>query len=127
MVSAPLRRDLVRHMSDKGLRERRVLRIMGISASYQPAMNRNCARKKKIITLAHRHRRYGVGMIYLKLRQIGEIVNLTNGWSAGAGNSTNKGPKRPKSSLGGLPLSAYAKTLIQKSVRLPSDSKDQCY
>jgi hypothetical protein len=44
-------------MSDKGLRERRVLRIMGMSVSYQPAMNRNCARKKKIITLAHRHRR----------------------------------------------------------------------
>lgn len=31
--------------------------------------------KDKIIALAQRHRRYGAGMIYLKLRQAGEIVN----------------------------------------------------
>ncbi len=78
MVSAPARRELVRHMSDKGLRERRALRIMGMSASayrYEPASDRNCALKGKIIALAQRHRRYGAGMIYLKLRQAGEIVN----------------------------------------------------
>jgi putative transposase len=38
-------------------------------------MDRNTALKEKIITLAQRHRRYGAGMIYLKLRQAGEIVN----------------------------------------------------
>jgi len=31
--------------------------------------------KEKIIALAQRHRRYGVGMIYLKLRQAGELIN----------------------------------------------------
>ena len=78
MVSAPSRRDLVRYMIDKGLSERRALRVIGMSPSayrYQPAQDRNCALKEKIIALAQRHRRYGAGMIYLKLRQAGEIVN----------------------------------------------------
>ena len=78
MVSAPSRRDLVRYMIDKGLSERRALRVIGMSPSayrYQPAPERNCALKEKIIALAQRHRRYGAGMIYLKLRQAGELVN----------------------------------------------------
>ena len=61
-----------------GLSERRSLRIIGMSASayrYQPATDRNEALKNKIIALAQRHRRYGAGMIYLKLRQAGEVVN----------------------------------------------------
>jgi putative transposase len=65
-------------MISSGLSERRSLRIVGMSASalrYKPASDRNCALKEKIITLAQRHRRYGSGMIYLKLRQAGEIVN----------------------------------------------------
>jgi transposase InsO family protein len=51
---------------------------MGMSASalrYEPVHDRNCAFKEKIIALAQRHRRYGAGIIYLKLRQAGEIVN----------------------------------------------------
>ena len=78
MVSAPARRELVRHMISSGLSERRSLRIIGMSASalrYEPAADRNCTLKEKIIALAQRHRRYGSGMIYLKLRQAGEIVN----------------------------------------------------
>jgi transposase InsO family protein len=78
VVSAPSRRDLVRYMIDKGLSERCALRVIGMSPSayrYQPAQDRNCALKEKIIALAQRHRRYGAGMIYLKLRQAGEIVN----------------------------------------------------
>ena len=78
MVSAPSRRDLVRHMIDKGLSERCSLRVIGMSASayrYQPVADRNTTLKEKIIALAQRHRRYGAGMIYLKLRQAGEIVN----------------------------------------------------
>lgn len=42
---------------------------------YEPAADRNCVLREKIIALAQRHRRYGAGMIYLKLRQSGEIVN----------------------------------------------------
>ena len=78
MVSAPSRRELVRHLVGKGLSERRSLRLAGISPSsfrYQPATDRNAALKAKIIALAQRHRRYGAGMIYLKLRQEGMRVN----------------------------------------------------
>lgn len=78
MVSAPSRRDLVRYLIDKGLSERRSLRIVGMSPSayrYRPAADRNTALKARIIALAQRHRRYGAGMIYLKLRQTGEIIN----------------------------------------------------
>ena len=42
---------------------------------YQPAADRNCTLRHKIIALAQRHRRYGAGLIYLKLRQAGELVN----------------------------------------------------
>lgn len=52
MVTAPLRRGVVRAMVMRGLSER-------------------------IVALAHRHRRYGAGMIYLKLRQEGRVVNHT--------------------------------------------------
>lgn len=61
-----------------GLIERRSLRVIGMSAStlrYEPVNDRNCALKEKIIALAQRHPRYGAGMIYLKLRQAGKIVN----------------------------------------------------
>jgi len=78
VVSAPARRELVRYMIDKGLSERRSLRIIEMSVSayrYEPAQDRNCVLKEKIIALAQRHRRYGAGMIYLKLRQAGEMVN----------------------------------------------------
>lgn len=78
MVSAPSRRDLVRYLIDKGLSERKSLRFAGISPSsfrYRPATDRNAALKEQIVTLAQRHRRYGAGMIYLKLRQAGMVVN----------------------------------------------------
>ena len=77
-MSAPARRDLVRDMISHGMSERGALRIIGMSASalrYEPASDCNCALKERIIALAQRHRRYGAGMIYLKLRQAGEIVN----------------------------------------------------
>lgn len=65
-------------MTERGLSERRALTVVGMSASalrYAPAPDRNRALRTRIITLAHRYRRYGVGMIYLKLRQAGERVN----------------------------------------------------
>jgi putative transposase len=45
------------------------------SLRYEPAPDRNVALRERILTLAHRHRRYGAEMIYLKLRQAGELVN----------------------------------------------------
>nr|MBB4249185.1 transposase InsO family protein [Rhodocyclus tenuis] len=77
-MSAPSRRDLVRHLINQGLSERRSLRFVGMSPSafrYRPVTDRNAALQAKIIALAHRHRRYGAGMIYLKLLQAGEVVN----------------------------------------------------
>ncbi len=65
-------------MTVKGLSERRGLRVIGMSASalrYQPRPDRNVGLRERIIALAQRHRRYGVGMIHLKLQQAGELVN----------------------------------------------------
>jgi len=78
VVKAPARRELVRHLAGSGLSERHALRVVGMSASayrYQPAADRNQALRDQIVALAHRHRRYGAGMIYLKLRQAGQPVN----------------------------------------------------
>jgi transposase InsO family protein len=78
VVKAPARRELVRHLTGRGLSERHALRVVGMSPSayrYQPASDRNCALREQIVALAHRHRRYGAGMIYLKLRQAGQLVN----------------------------------------------------
>lgn len=65
-------------MTEQGLSERHALRIVAMSASslrYRPAPDRNIALREAIRALAHRHRRYGAGMIYLKLRQQGMPVN----------------------------------------------------
>ncbi|MCW2038974.1 transposase InsO family protein [Xanthomonas arboricola] len=61
-----------------GASERRALAVIGMSASalrYCLREDRNGELRERICALAHRHRRYGVGMIYLKLRQEGRIVN----------------------------------------------------
>lgn len=78
MVAAPARRELVRYMADKGLSERKALLVVQMSPSalrYQPSPDRNQELRERIVTLAQRHRRYGAGMIYLKLRQEGLVVN----------------------------------------------------
>lgn len=65
-------------MTTQGLTERHALRVVNMSASslrYRPAPDRNIVLRERIRLLAHRHRRYGAGMIYLKLRQADEIVN----------------------------------------------------
>ena len=65
-------------MQALGSTERRALAVVGMSASslrYQPAADRNAALREQIVMLAQRHRRYGAEMIYLKLRQAGELVN----------------------------------------------------
>lgn len=77
-MTAPARRVLVRSMTERGLSERRALTVIGMSASalrYVPAPDRNVALRARIVALAHRYRRYGAGMIHLKLQQAGEAVN----------------------------------------------------
>ena len=78
MVTAPVRREAVRSLTDRGLSERRALTIVRMSASslrYVPAPDPNVALRARIVTLAHRHRRYGAGMIYLKVRHAGDRIN----------------------------------------------------
>ncbi|WLA10408.1 IS3 family transposase [Xanthomonas translucens] len=78
LVSAPARRALVREWIGRGASERRALAMIGMSASalrYVPRDDRNVDLRQRILALAHRHKRYGVGMIYLKLRQEGHVVN----------------------------------------------------
>jgi len=65
-------------MKEKGLSERRALAVVQMSAStlrYQPVPDRSQELRARIVALAQRHRRYGAGMIYLKLRQAGLVVN----------------------------------------------------
>ncbi len=78
VVTAPVRRLLVRSMVEKGLSERRALVVARMSASalrYEPRPDHNVELREQIAALAHRHRRYGVGKIHLKLRQSGFVVN----------------------------------------------------
>ena len=65
-------------MVTRGVSERRALAVVRMSASalrYVPQPDRDVALRDRIVALAHRHRRYGAGMIYLKLRQEGRVVN----------------------------------------------------
>src|SRR3954465_2984368 len=65
-------------MVARGLSERRALAVVRMSAAalrYVPQPDRDCGLRDRIVALAHRHRRYGAGMIYLKLRQEGRVVN----------------------------------------------------
>ena len=77
-MTAPARRLLVRQMQSHGLSERRALHVVRMSASalrYTPVPDRNGPLRERIVALAHRHRRYGASMIYLKLRQQHWAVN----------------------------------------------------
>jgi putative transposase len=62
-------------MQMKGMTERRAPRVAGISVSAYRCPDRNQALRERIVGLAQRHRRYGAGITYLKLRQAGETVN----------------------------------------------------
>lgn len=78
MVTAPARREVVRRMCDTGLSERHSLRVMGMSASAlrdRSAPDRHVSLREAIKAIAHRHHRYGAGMMYLKLPQRGMVVN----------------------------------------------------
>lgn len=65
-------------MTKQGLNARRALCVVRMSASaYRHAMrpDRNVELRQQIVALAQRHKRYGVGMIHLKLRRAGLPVN----------------------------------------------------
>lgn len=65
-------------MVNSGLSERRALAVVQMSASafrYAPRPDGNDELREQITALAQRYRRYGVGMIHLKLQQRGLRVN----------------------------------------------------
>ena len=65
-------------MVARGLSERRALTVGRMSASafrYVPRPDGTAVVRDRIVDLAQRHRRYGAGMIYLKLRQAGHVIN----------------------------------------------------
>ena len=65
-------------MVTQGCSERRALTVVRMSAAalrYVPRPDPDPSLRDRIVALAHRHRRYGAGMIYLKLRQEGRVVN----------------------------------------------------
>ena len=62
MVTAPARREAVGWMRNRGLSERKALRIESMSASalrYRPRPDRNIELRQKIVALAQRHLRCG--------------------------------------------------------------------
>lgn len=66
-------------MINAELSECRALAVLRMSASAlrcDPRPGLNTDLREQIMALAHRHRRYGVGMIYLKLRQSGRRVDF---------------------------------------------------
>ncbi len=65
-------------MVGRGLSERRALTVVHMSAAalrYVPRPDPDPSLRDRIVALAHRYRRYGAGMIYLKLRQECRRVN----------------------------------------------------
>jgi len=77
-VTAPARRAVVRERVTAGLSERRALTVVGRSAAalrYVPRPEPAPGLRERIVARAHRHRRDGAGMIYVKLRQEGRVVN----------------------------------------------------
>jgi len=78
VVTAPARREVVREMVTRGLSERRALRVVHMGAAalrYVPRPDPDPSLRDRIVALAHRHRRYGAGLIYRKLRQEGRRGN----------------------------------------------------
>ena len=67
-------------MLTRGLSERRALTVVRMSAAawrYEPRPDRDGGLRDRIVALAHRHRRYGAGMIDLTRRHAGQVVNHT--------------------------------------------------
>ena len=69
---------MVREIVVRGLSERRALTVVRMSAAalrYVPRPDPDPDLRERIVTLAHRHRRYDAGMIYLKAAPGRCVVN----------------------------------------------------
>lgn len=79
MVTVPGKRELVRFAQSRGLSERRACKLVGLSGSvlrYRCRADSNGPLRRRIVELAHRHRRHGYRMIHLRLCHEGWLVNL---------------------------------------------------
>ena len=69
--AAPTRWTLARSLTELGFSKRRALAAVRMSAStlrYVLRPDRNVELRERILALAQRYKRYGLGTIYLKLR-----------------------------------------------------------
>ena len=65
-------------MGVRRLSKRRCQGVVGMSSSalrYELRADREVALRAQIVALAQRHRRYGLGMMYLELRRAADLVN----------------------------------------------------
>ena len=79
MVTVPALRELVRFAQSRGLSERWALKLACLSPSvlrYERRDDGNGQLRRRIVELAHRHRRHGYRMIHLRLIQEGWAVNV---------------------------------------------------
>src|SRR5829696_3369916 len=101
-------------MVTRGLSERRALRVVHMSATalrYVPRPDPDPSLGDRIVALAHRHRRYGAGMIYLEAapgRPAGQSQTgrptLRGGAPAGQAPASQEGapggPSAPRAATG---------------------------
>ena len=86
--------------ADRGAHERRGARGTCRGRIPMPSL------RDRIVALAHRHRRYGAGMIYLKLRQEGRRGQSQAGRSALRGGAAAGAAPAPQEGAGGRPPAA---------------------
>ncbi|MCX8006171.1 MAG: IS3 family transposase [Burkholderiaceae bacterium] len=79
VVAVAARRDVVRQLQERGLSERRALRLVGMSAStlrYRPRDDGNGRLRERLTELAGQHRRHGYRMLHSRLRIDGWAINV---------------------------------------------------
>jgi putative transposase len=78
-MAVAARREVVRQLQEKGLSERRALRLVGMSAStlrYRPRDDGNGRLRERLTELAGQHRRHGYRMLHSRLQLEGWTINV---------------------------------------------------
>ena len=78
-MAVAARREVVRQLQEKGLSERRALKLVGMSAStlrYHPRDDGNGRLRERLTELAGQHRRHGYRMLHSRLQLEGWTINV---------------------------------------------------
>lgn len=78
-MAVAARREVVQQLQEKGLSERRTLKLVGMSAStlrYRPRNDGNCRLRERLIELAGQYRRHGYRMLHSRLQLEGWEINV---------------------------------------------------